>query len=95
MTDATPHHPVEPNDTIRVTIRCFSRIRDVLDAAEVTLDLPPGTAAGEAARQVIAMGAGRLDGLPFRIALNQEFAVETDLLADGDELALIPPVQGG
>jgi len=80
---------------MRVTVRCFSRIRDVLGAAEVTMELSPAATAGEVARRVVEMGNGRLDGLPFRIAVNQEFATETDPLADGDEVALIPPVQGG
>lgn len=29
------------------------------------------------------------------IAINGEFADRTELLGDGDELALMPPVQGG
>ena len=96
MTDPSSHHSgAERTDTIRVTVRCFSRIRDVLDSAEVTLELSPGATAGEVARRVVLMGNGRLDGLPFRIAVNQEFATEADALSDGDEVALIPPVQGG
>ena len=31
----------------------------------------------------------------FRVAVNQDFADDDRALADGDELALIPPVAGG
>jgi molybdopterin synthase sulfur carrier subunit len=31
----------------------------------------------------------------FKIAVNQEFAADEQMLNEGDEIALIPPVSGG
>jgi len=41
------------------------------------------------------MAEGRLDSIPFRIALNKNFVSGDHPLNNDDELALIPPVQGG
>ena len=31
----------------------------------------------------------------FKVAINQEFAEDNQVLSEGDEIALIPPVSGG
>ena len=36
-----------------------------------------------------------LGGRPFRVAVNQRYALASDPLAPDDEIALIPPVSGG
>ena len=41
------------------------------------------------------MAGQKLDKIPFKIAVNQTYIIEPVILEDGDELALIPPVQGG
>lgn len=80
---------------VRIKVRCFSHLKDKLgrDNLELTLD-PPATVA-RAAERIVAMGGEALEGLPFRVALNKQFADDSQPLADGDEIALIPPVQGG
>ena len=44
---------------------------------------------------ICEMAGGALDGIPFKIAVNRNYIAEAIILKDGDELALIPPVQGG
>jgi molybdopterin synthase catalytic subunit len=77
-------------------IRYFAVVRERLGRDEDTLEVPAGTSA-----------AGALDALvtrhpalaPLRaylqVAVNQSMASAGQVLADGDELALIPPVAGG
>jgi molybdopterin converting factor small subunit len=38
---------------------------------------------------------GKLDGVSLRIAVNQKYSPDEIELKDGDEVAFIPPVQGG
>jgi len=80
---------------VRIKVRCFSHLKDKLgrDSFELTLE-PPATV-GHAAERIVAMAGEALTGLPFRVALNKEFAGDAEPLVDGDEIALIPPVQGG
>ena len=82
-------------DSITIRLRCFSHVRDVLDTGELELSFAPGATADDVAIEVRRRANGRLDGLPFRLAVNQEFVAGDAALTDGDEVALIPPVQGG
>jgi molybdopterin converting factor small subunit len=82
-------------DTLRVTVRCFSHVRNVLGVETVALELAPGATTAEVEARIRAMAGGRLAELPWRVALNRGFVTRTAPLADGDEVALIPPVQGG
>ncbi len=81
---------------MRITVLYFAVFRERLGRADEALELPAGTSAGGAIARLaalhptIAQLAGR-----FRVAVNQEMVDDAHVLADGDELALIPPVAGG
>jgi MoaE-MoaD fusion protein len=81
---------------LRVEVRLFARLREQAGTERESLVLPPGTSAGDAYSAL----RERLPGLPaepagLRLAVNREFCAWDRPLADGDELALIPPVSGG
>lgn len=80
---------------ITVKLLCFSHVRHVLGQAEILLELPPGATAADAEARVRHMGGEALASVPWRVAVNQAFTESSAPLADGDEVALIPPVQGG
>jgi molybdopterin synthase catalytic subunit len=76
---------------MQVTVRLFAGLRQRAGAGEVTLELPAGARVADALRLV-----GELtEGIPVVMAVNREYAEETQALHAGDELALIPPVSGG
>src|SRR5687767_15025214 len=76
---------------MEVTIRLFAMLRERAGARELQLDLPDGASVGDA---VAALGE-LAEGLPLVMAVNREYAPESQVLDPGDELALIPPVSGG
>ncbi len=81
---------------MRIRALYFAVFQEQIGRDEDVVEL----AAGARARDAIAALAARhpaVDRLRgrFRIAINQEFTDEDRALADGDELALIPPVAGG
>ena len=81
--------------TIRVRVRYLSHVRQVLASDGTTLELPPGSTAGDAEARLRTLAGGRLERFVFRLAVNHEYVPPGHRLADGDELALIAPVQGG
>lgn len=79
-----------------VTMRYFAHAREPAGCADEALQLPAQLSA-LALRALLLARHPKLERvLPScRIAHNLEFAGQTLMLADGDELALIPPVSGG
>jgi molybdopterin converting factor subunit 1 len=81
---------------MRVTVRLFARARDLAGADAVTVDLAAGATVADLRRR-LAAEAPALAGLLPRcaVAVGQEFAGDSTTLADGAEVALLPPVSGG
>ena len=81
---------------IRVRVRLFAVQRELAGTREVTLELADGSdveavwAALAAAYPVLAPGRPSM-----RFARNGEYADPSTVVADGDEVAMIPPVSGG
>jgi molybdopterin converting factor small subunit len=80
---------------ISVRLRCFSHVRQAFGAVEVTLSLPAGATAADLEREVRARLPDELGSLALRVAINQEIVEDAAPLHDGDEVAVLPPVQGG
>jgi molybdopterin synthase catalytic subunit len=81
---------------IAVRARLFARLREQAGAEVEMLELPAGSSLRdvyEALRQRHPALEGDLKAV--RAALNQEFTDWTAEVADGDEVAFIPPVSGG
>jgi molybdopterin synthase catalytic subunit/molybdopterin converting factor small subunit len=76
---------------VRVAVRLFAGLRERAGAGERTVELPDGARAGDV-WPALALGE-EPDGLLY--AVNKEYAPRDRELADGDEVALIPPVSGG
>ena len=72
-----------------ITVKCFARYRALLGFAELRLPFVPSLSD--------LLSDPRLASLPkdALLAVNQSFADRATLLADGDEVALMPPVSGG
>ncbi len=80
---------------MRIRLLLFAQFRDIAGANEVDLNLPDGATVGDLVRQL--RGEARwahLSKAP-AVAVNRAYAPLTVQLADGDEVALIPPVAGG
>ncbi len=81
---------------IAVRARLFARLREQAGIETETLELPPASTLAdvyEALRK--AHPALEPDRNTVRAALNQEFSDWNAAVADGDEVAFIPPVSGG
>jgi molybdopterin synthase catalytic subunit len=87
MTDDRPMH---------IRVRLFARQRELAGARDVALELTAGATIEDAwsalAARVPAIASGRRF---VRFARNGEYAAADTPLADGDEVACIPPISGG
>ncbi|MGZ9159686.1 MAG: molybdenum cofactor biosynthesis protein MoaE [Candidatus Limnocylindrales bacterium] len=83
-------------DLMRVRVRLFAIQREIAATREVALDLPDGATAADAWDALVVLHPMLEPGRSsVRFARNGAYAEATAGLADGDELALIPPVSGG
>ena len=81
---------------MQVCIRLFAAFREAVGRSELTVDAPAGSTVGQVVDRLRAdypsLGPAADNAM---LALNQEYVDPSAPVADGDELALIPPVSGG
>jgi len=74
----------------------FAAYRDLLGTSSLDVDLPEGATVADLVRELRSRGAP-YDALPHEpaVAVNRAYALHSEQLAPGDEVAFIPPVAGG
>ena len=77
-----------------VTVLLFASYAESLGSSSLSLDMPEGSRVSDVVDAVRSRSAGKLPPRPL-VAVNQAYASATDLVAAGDEVAIIPPVAGG
>jgi len=81
---------------MRVTVRLFARLRDLAGSGELVREVtPPATV-----RTVWQALIGEMPALQeyertMSVAVNADYAKMSAAVADGDEVAFMPPVSGG
>jgi len=80
----------------KIHVLFFAHLREVIGKAQLTLELP----AGACVRDLKAYLQEHFPDLQTRlpnaiVAVNHTFAADEDILPDGAEVALFPPVSGG
>ena len=74
----------------------FATFRDLTGIREEELCLPDGTTVVDLHDRLAELHPTIEKGLPTAVfAINREFAFRDDLIHDGDEVAIFPPVSGG
>jgi molybdopterin converting factor subunit 1 len=78
----------------------FGRLAELAGARELTLAIPEGASAGALAAELFEGRPGLAEALALpgvRVAINQAIAREgfSAPVADGDEVAFMPPMSGG
>jgi sulfur-carrier protein len=79
-----------------VPVRMFARARDLAGADALRIELPEGATVADLRRQ-LAVACPALASLLERsaLAVDNEFAGDTQVLSANAEVALLPPVSGG
>ena len=81
---------------MRVTVRLFARLRDLAGAAELAREVPAGATVATVWRGLVSEFPAMA---PYQTAIssavNDDYARMDAPVADGDEVAFLPPVSGG
>jgi|TARA_B100000586_G_C19884711_1_gene332397 molybdopterin synthase sulfur carrier subunit len=80
---------------IKIKIKCFSQVKYALGKEELELELETGTTTQEVEKLIRKKTNGNLDNVSLSVAVNKKYISTEMVLNDGDEVAFIPPVQGG
>jgi molybdopterin converting factor subunit 1 len=81
---------------VRVTIRLFARLKDITGAAELVRQAAPGATIGTVWHDLVSeFPALEAYERSVSCAVNEDYARMSRTLADGDEIAFLPPVSGG
>ena len=75
---------------MRIVVRWFAALREARGTELESVELPEGSSASEAYARL-----SPLPGLPVAFAINEAMASGSTPLADGDEVAFLPPLGGG
>jgi molybdopterin converting factor subunit 1 len=79
---------------MRITVLYFGVLKDVMGRRSAEMDLAEGASVAELLELHRSSGKASVwDSIA--VAVNQEYARAGDVLKDGDEVALLPPVSGG
>ena len=80
--------------TLQVSL--FAQVRMALDRSQIEVSLSDGATVADLVEQLRSQFPKIAPNLPScRVAVGVEYASADTPLADGDDIALIPPVQGG
>lgn len=82
---------------VAIKVKLFAMLKERAGCNEVELNLPEGATAKDA---LVELGRSTgmsdfIERMPVALAINREYVKDDAVLADGDELAVIPPVSGG
>jgi molybdopterin converting factor small subunit len=81
---------------MRVTVLYFGVLKDVMGHRSAVMEVAEGSSVADLLK--VHRGAGAAGGAVWEslaVAVNQQYARVGDVLRDGDEVALLPPVSGG
>jgi molybdopterin converting factor subunit 1 len=81
---------------MRVTVRLFARLREIVRRSELTLEVAPGSTVADVWKGLL----GEYPDLAaysstMSCAVNDDYAKPTRELREDDEVAFLPPVSGG
>ena len=80
---------------IGIRVVLFSQFKYIMGKSEIALTLPANITTDELPGHIAKILPPELQSIPYRIAVNQTYQPTAVILNDGDEVALLPPMQGG
>ena len=84
------------NDAMKIKVLYFATFRDLTGLREEEINLPNTLTLADLKDHLVDLHSPIEKGIPTAVfAINREFAFPEDVIHDGDEVAVFPPVSGG
>jgi molybdopterin synthase sulfur carrier subunit len=81
---------------VKIRVQFFSRLRDLTGKPEIDLEVPEGTTAADLLEKIYSTTpALREWDKSILVAAGLEFVGRDYVVNPGDEISIMPPVQGG
>jgi molybdopterin converting factor small subunit len=81
---------------MKIRVQFYAQLRDLVDEPEMDIDLPPGSTARDLLEKIYTLKPSlRRHDKTILIGAGVEFVDRGYELKSGEEIAIMPPVQGG
>ena len=81
---------------MKIKVLFFASCRDLVGTSEQEITVEDGITIADLISEIASKHVRFVDMVPsLMVSVNQEYAERDVVLADGDEVAFIPPVSGG
>jgi MoaD family protein len=85
-----------PNDTMKIHVQFYAQLRDLVGVRELEVDLPTGATARDLLDKIYAQHPSlRAHDKSILVGAGVEFIDRNYKLNSGDDISIMPPVQGG
>ncbi len=81
---------------MNVRVKFFAMTRDIVGTSELSVEIPERATTSELLDSLIKQYPKLTQWKQYvRVAVNHEYVLQEQVLSQGDEVAIIPPVSGG
>ncbi|KAK4284643.1 hypothetical protein QN277_001445 [Acacia crassicarpa] len=90
------HAKKQDESLVKLKVLFFARARDITGLSEFPLEISLGSTTNDCLKKLLIKFPG-LEEIRecIALALNEEYATDSSIVKDRDELAIIPPISGG
>lgn len=80
---------------MNIKLKLFSHLKYRLGKELLMVEVSDQINVREVRSKIQMLGGAKISSIPFRIAVNGNFVGDDYVIKETDDIALIPPVQGG
>ena len=80
---------------MEITLLAFGIVKDIFKSHSIKMELPEGATTADLKALLNSKHPELHQLTTYMIAVNNEYSPQNEVIHEGDEIAIIPPVSGG